>query len=162
MSRAGGSRGVVADIQLSGGLVALVDANDLPLVSGYAWHITSNGRHQYAQTCVGRQRVKMHRLLTNAPSGLVVDHINGNSLDNRRENLRVVTSAVNSRNRTKADKDNRSGFLGVSKNRKGWRARLTIDGQAVHLGTFSTPEEASSARRQAELSAFGEHCAAHR
>lgn len=75
-----------------------------------------------------------------------VDHINGDKTDNRLENLREVSRAVNCRNR-QLRSDNVSGFVGVSSNRYGkWRSRIHVNGKEVLCGTFNTPEEAHAAR----------------
>lgn len=71
-----------------------------------------------------------------------IDHINGIRSDNRIENLRVVTPRMNSQNRRTADKGSKTGFLGVSRNGKGFRAEIKYGGKNHHLGTYRTPEEA--------------------
>jgi hypothetical protein len=80
------------------------------------------------------------------PAGMHVDHINGNTLDNRRENLRSVTHAQNLMNQ-KLSRANKSGFKGVSMDRSSgkWRAHITKDGIVRQLGYFPTPELAHEA-----------------
>jgi len=73
-----------------------------------------------------------------------VDHKNGVRHDNRWDNLRPATRAVNNQNQRRARTDNKSGFLGVSPNRKKWAASITVDGSKTHLGSYDTPEEAYS------------------
>jgi hypothetical protein len=77
---------------------------------------------------------------------MVVDHINGNGLDNRMVNLRVCTAAQNSRNR-KPRKGSLSGYRGVSfyKNYQKWVAQIMYDGVKYYLGYFSDPKEAALA-----------------
>jgi hypothetical protein len=87
------------------------------------------------------------------PDDMVIDHINGNALDNRISNLRVVTPSINSRNR-KVGKNNTSGKTGVYyyKPKEKWRAHI-FTGNTKHalvLGTFDTKEEAIAARKGAE------------
>ena len=80
------------------------------------------------------------------PEG-VIDHLNGNSLDNRISNLRDVSNTVNSQNQRKSRSDNQAGFLGVSwhsRTRK-FLAQIQINGVKTHLGLFTTPEEAHAA-----------------
>ena len=89
----------------------------------------------------GVGKVPLSRYIMNPESDLVVDHINGDTLDNRRENLRVVTKSDNLRNR-KFGPSNKSGLRGVIKTKYGWRAK-------IHLGTFNTKEEAYAAYREA-------------
>lgn len=73
-----------------------------------------------------------------------IDHINGVKDDNRISNLRLATNAQNAQNLKKPHCDNKSGFLGVYRNGKGWSAQLTCSGNKIHLGTFGTPEEANA------------------
>jgi hypothetical protein len=74
-----------------------------------------------------------------------LDHINGIKNDNRFCNLREVSVSENQQNLTKAHKDSKSGFLGVIKKGKVFKARIKIDGKQKHLGTFATPELAFAA-----------------
>src|SRR5665213_4162813 len=83
----------------------------------------------------------MHRTILDAPKGIFVDHIDGNGLNNQRSNLRLCTRAQNSFNRGRM-KNNKSGFKGVRKFRKGWRAEICSGGKRFHLGLFLSKEEA--------------------
>lgn len=75
-----------------------------------------------------------------------IDHINGDRADNRIENLRDVTSSVNSQNQRKAHPNNKgSGLLGVSQNHWKWTARIKVGGRQLNLGTYDAPEEAHAA-----------------
>ncbi len=96
--------------------------------------------------------VLMHRQITGASQEEQVDHRDRNGLNNTRENLRIASSQQNAFNRGKRNGE----FKGVSKCRRKWRARITIDGKEEYLGVFSTPEEAARVydRRAREL--FGE------
>ncbi len=91
----------------------------------------------------------MHRLIMDCPDGMDVDHINGDGLDNRRENLRIVTRSQNLRNR-KTFKNSKSGFKGVIFNPVNgkWKA-------IINLGTFDTSEEAAKAYDEAIKKLFG-------
>jgi hypothetical protein len=100
----------------------------------------------------------MHRLILNINSRHVhIDHINGNGLDNRRENIRVCTLAENNRNR-RSYKNNRIGFKGVSETVQGkrWNARITNNGNVLSLGSHSSPEEAARAYDTAAKKLHGE------
>lgn len=146
----------MARIELSQGHVCLIDDADLPLVSAFNWSaLRVTDSHVYASA--GKNRVLMHRLITAAPRGYFVDHINGNSLDNRRENLRVCTARQNFQNRTRMS-NSRNPYKGIaqSKHKTRWCARIRVDGTRTTLGWFDTPEEAADAYDRAAIAAFGE------
>jgi hypothetical protein len=89
----------MALVELSRGKCALVDDADVPLLSGKRWHAQPSSTGKYYAAYRGSVKpVYMHRLITSCPDGLEVDHINHDTLDNRRSNLRVVTHAENMRN----------------------------------------------------------------
>jgi len=89
----------------------------------------------------------MHRVITNAPDGMVVDHKNGDGLDNRRVNLRVVSQADNCRGFKKKMIGADSIYRGVSwmKTKGKWRARIKINKIGIHIGLFSNESEAARA-----------------
>lgn len=144
-----------AVIPLTRGKFAKVDYDDVDRLATMGdWHF-SNG---YALHNVpGRtSQVRMHRVIMDAPDDKQIDHINGDKLDNRRENLRLATNAENQRN-TKRRSDNTSGYKGVWQITNGrWRARLAVDGRDIHLGYFDTAEEAAAVRDVAALKYHGE------
>jgi hypothetical protein len=93
--------------------------------------------------------IKLHRVITYCPVGLVVDHINHDTLDNRRSvNLRVVTNAQNKQN-PGMQRNNTSGVRGVSRHRNKWEARFYVDGKRFWVGSFLTLEEAEAALKKA-------------
>jgi len=109
----------VVVIQLYRGQQTVIDAVDWPIVSRFTWHAMPNvmGGY-YAATGVsradGRQTtLYLHRLLMGTPPGLKTDHINHDTLDNRRSNLRVVTNRQNNENRNGAHKNSKTGIRGV-------------------------------------------------
>lgn len=79
-----------------------------------------------------------------------VDHIDGDPANNRFANLREVTDSVNMQNRKGAQKNNKTGLLGVQSNHKRFMARIKVDDKHIYLGTFDTPEEAHAAYMQAK------------
>lgn len=83
------------------------------------------------------------------PDGLI-DHKNRNRTDNRIENLRVASDAINSRNQA-IYKNSPTGYHGVTAHGKRWRARINVNGKKYHLGVFDTIEEAAAKRREVEL-----------
>lgn len=136
----------------------LVDDEDAPLLEGWGWHVMSTG---YIGAMTGRSRgtartmILLHRHLMKPPDGLWVDHINGNRLDNRRSNLRLVTPTMNTLNRHRLGTNNRSGVLGVSWCKAGWRATIKVQRRQIELGTYKTVEAAARARWAGEIHYFG-------
>jgi hypothetical protein len=114
---------LVAHVPLAAGVHAVVDASDLALVGRHGWSLDPTSRYAvaYIDPRDSRRCIRMHRLITEARSDQVVDHINGDGLDNRRENLRVCTQAENCRNRRKFGGWT-SRYKGVSLARGGGRS----------------------------------------
>lgn len=128
-----------------------VDEADRQVLDLCEWHVEQKGNTQYARGRVDGEFVYMHRLLTEAPDGIDVDHANGNGLDNRRGNLRLATRSQNQGNmRTRRGKR----FKGVTfyKRTGKWMARI----QHRHLGYFETEEEAAAAYNEAAAETWGE------
>lgn len=141
----------------------LVSSRDLPMLRQHTWweHRSKHSGNSYAYTHVSvpssgrrrRRKIYMHRLITNCPPGLVVDHKNRRTLDNRRPNLRLATSSFNNVNR---DGDSLSGYRGVTREGRRWRARISIDGEDVHIGMYATAEEAAAAYDRMASQVYGE------
>jgi hypothetical protein len=130
---------------------ATVDLADA-WVADYLW----TNHHNYAEGVVKTQRMGMQRLIMNPPKGMQVDHINLDTLDNRRANLRVCTQVNNSRNSGK-HKNNTTGYKGVIKLYDGkYAAKLGYKGKKLHLGTFEDPIEAAKAYDRKALELHGE------
>jgi hypothetical protein len=139
------------------GLYALIDEEDLALVSPYAWHPSRDSNHKfYAVASAGRRSLRMHRLIMAAPPRMDVDHRDMNPLNNTRANLRLATRVQNMRN-TGPQGRNRSGYKGVSQpaGRMQWQAHIRHDGKNWYLGSFSTPEEAAHAYDARARERFG-------
>lgn len=88
----------------------------------------------------------------------IIDHKNGNTLDNRRENLRICTYSENNRNRKQISSNNKSGYKGVSwdKQKNKWRTCLNINKKQKHIGFFNDIIEAAKAYNEAAIKYFGE------
>lgn len=149
------------EIPLSRGLVAIIDERDLPLVCHIKWHATSSLRDTiYAANTrqrEGRRKLTlMHRVIADAPDGMLVDHRDGNGLNNRRSNLRLCTNGENQRNMR--SRTGSSRFKGVVWHsvRKYWQAGIQHEGRYHWVGQFSTEEEAGRAYDEAALRLFGE------
>lgn len=147
-------------VPLSRGLFALVDDADYArVIAAGPWHVRPNGPRAYAQRRMLRTGVRqttqsLHTFLTGWP---LVDHINGDGLDNQRHNLRQATGTQNNAN-ARRRADNRSGFKGVSRrpDRRSWHARIQADRKLRHLGDYATPEAAARAYDAAARELFGE------
>lgn len=133
------------EIILTKGYVAIVDDIDYDFLNKYNWHVTSKDSNFYAvRNGVSTEPtlVKMHNVLLNTSK--LVDHINGNGLDNRRCNLREVTRSQNCLNSRKF-KNSQFPYKGVRHNPKTnkFEARIQIEGKRRSLGNFNTLEEAA-------------------
>jgi HNH endonuclease len=145
----------VKEIPLTRGRVALVSNEDFDLVSKHRWHVQyQSDRTMYAQTRVKQKAMTMHRLIMGFPAS-GIDHIDGNGLNNTRENLRLATVAQNQWN-SRIAKNNKSGFKGVCLRQGRWTAQMSHLGQKIYLGTFPTAEIASMAYQTAAKELRGE------
>ena len=144
--------GRVALITLTQGFVAIIDAADAARVEGRNWFAQVKKNTVYAVS----RGVFLHRFLTEAPAEIEVDHRSGDGLDNRRQNLRFATPALNRANQ-KRRKNNSSGFKGVYKtsvNR--WTAQIGVGGKRICLGSFKNPEDAHQAYAKEAEKYYGE------
>lgn len=118
------------------------------------WSINLCGTSKYVRRADGKY---LHRLLVAAPEGVDVDHINGNGLDNRYENLRLATRQQNIANK-RMSKNNTSGYKGVSwcKSKQKWRAVVKVCGSQLNLGYFDSPELAHQVYLRYAKIAFGD------
>lgn len=151
-------------IELPNGSVTLVDAELIPIISAYKWHPAgSAGGGFYARTnmkCLnGKSRpVMLHHVVIGFPlNKLQVDHINGDKLDNRRCNLRVVTPRQNIVNRCR-HKNNHTGYKGVSfnKNKGKYSVQLGTVPKKKYIGLYDDKDTAAKAYDIAALKEFGD------
>lgn len=133
----------VARVELPGGDYFLADEDDLDLVVGHRWLVSSSGYVRRASGVSG-QHVFLHQQICKVDPGLVVDHVNQNRLDNRRANLRAATRSLNGHN---ADYSFRSPtqFRGVCRHGRHWIAKISFEGSQRALGVFSDPAAAALA-----------------
>lgn len=156
----------MAVIPLSKGYFATVDDSDAEFISQWKWSTYGGGeRRPYAgrrqrQADGSYKLVLMHRAINQTPDGLVTDHIDGDSLNNRRANLRSATVLQNQMNKS-PNRGGSSPLKGVwrdggARNRKPWRAGIRIDGRMKYLGRFETQEEGAEAYAEAARIHFGD------
>lgn len=151
----------VKEIPLTQGGVALVDDEDYEALAAHRWCF---GAKRYAVRRVPGGTVYMHRAITGAGSGQVVDHANRDTLNNTRANLRVCTQGQNLQNQAISPSrkwgKRPSRYKGVSwvshVKSVPWKARIKQAGKYVELGHFATEEEAAHAYDLAALRLFGE------
>ena len=133
----------------------LIDLEDIDKVSELKWRLsTTNGTGYVKNNATG---VYLHRLVTNCPKGMLVDHISHNTLDNRKEMLRICTSQENQCSQ-KVNTKNTSGVKGVywDKSRCKWMAAIKYDGKFILLGRFDDKKLAIKAREDAANKYFKE------
>lgn len=143
----------------NGGFAQVDDADfDRVVALGHWWKRTNDG-YAGAKLTRGRgaREVLMHRFILEPPSNLVIDHINFDTLDNRRKNLRLCTRAQNNQH-VKRKVHNTSGFKGVSWNeeKRKFAAYINANGHRKRLGYFPTAHEAASAYNDAAVQLHGE------
>ena len=116
------------------------------------WTVTKNRNKLYAQKMVNGKNIYLHRYIMNCPKGKYVDHINHNTLDNRKQNLRITTNADNLRN-GEIRINNKTGVKGVyfDKERNKYVVMIKVNYKGIFLGRFDTLEEAQKIRKEAEI-----------
>lgn len=171
MNRAPSDRAAVPDqkegaargskfIPLTRGLHAIVDAADYERLASHSWYARLGGSKKtyYAARWDAGKGIHMHREILHAGPGLQVDHINGDGLDNRRANLRIVSNGQNQQNRKK-HMHGTSIYKGVRLERRSmrWYASIRIGGKKSHLGSFRKEMDAAKAYDLAAERYFGAH-----
>jgi hypothetical protein len=149
----------VIEIKITQGYTCIIDEDDKDLAKlkwfyskGYAVRsvYTKNGR-----SSKGIHRFIAERIFGNYNSNYQVDHINQNTLDNRRCNLRLSTASENRRNRGKTAK-NTSGYKGVTRSNNKWQAQIHTNGKCHYLGMYESLEEAARVYNEAAIRLHGE------
>lgn len=152
-------------IPLTRGFEAIVDDDDYECLSKFNWCASSvtgkKNKFPYAMRGFSLDEWKtqeaylMHRVIISAPKGVGVDHINKNTLDNRKANLRLANQTQNMRNRGKTVL-NKTGFKGVHIQNGRFKATINAGSGNIHLGYFDTAEKAHAAYSAAALKHHGE------
>ena len=140
----------------------LFDLNDYDIIKNYTWHNSKGYLITHVIKNDKRTTIRMHRLILNIDnqhlSNQMVDHINHNTFDNRKCNLRIVDNSRNQMNRV-ISKNNTSGCNGVKyhKASKKWEADITINNQRINLGLYDNKTDAIKARQLAEEKYYGNY-----
>lgn len=150
-------------IPLTQGKVAVVDFEDFEKIRGIKWHATQKRNRFYVARArsrkLGNPRISyLHREIMLPGRGLEVDHIDGDGLNNRRANLRVVTHSQNIIGWRQPKAGGSSIFRGVfwDSTREKWVAKISVGGKDKHVGVFVSESAAAQARDAAAIKYFGE------
>jgi len=143
-------------IALTKGRFAIVDAADYERVNAYKWCATGSGRRAYACRRHEGRMISMHRFLMNPPSWLVVDHIDGNGLNNRRSNLRICTQQQNVQNSRPKGKSSRYKGVCRDKSKNRWVVWVRYGGHNHYVGSFRDEIDAARAYDRKAYELFGE------
>lgn len=147
------------EIPLNNGMVTLIDDEDYERVSKYKWEARKHSHAYYADSIERVRKVSMHRFIMGLEKGdkRLVDHRDNNTLNNKKDNLRVCNAHESARARRKS-KNNSSGFKGVcwSKRSSKWCAYIKVDYKKIHLGRYPDVIEAAKAYDEAATKYFGE------
>ena len=146
-------------IPLTKGLFAIVDDEDYEYLIKHKWHASVNNKSIYAKRNIYidgvNKKVYMHRqILSVKERRIYIDHINLNTLDNRKSNLRTCTPAENTRNKISYGEN--SKYKGVQPSRNVWYARIYLNKKKHFLGYFESEEEAARAYDTAAKELHGE------
>ena len=158
------------EIQLTQGKWSKIDKEDLELIQQYKWFYNSHINYNtgYSITNYHKKSIKMHRLIKKndldikaielniLSKHILVDHINGDGLDNRKINLRICNHNENICN-SKLRKNNTTGYKGVDIKRKKYRSRIQLNKKSIVIGSFDTAIEAARAYDRKAIELFGKY-----
>lgn len=141
---------------------AIVDDDDYNKAIKYKWHIKKrdNRRTFYACTNIKKEKVLLHRFILGSKKhdNKIIDHINRNGLDCRKENLRIANNVINNMNRD-LQRNNTSGYRGVCrrKKEKKWRAQIGYNNKMITIGYYKDIKDAAKAYNKRAKELFGEY-----
>lgn len=144
-------------IKLTKGCHAVVDDEDYERLNKWSWHALG-GKYAARRKTIGIGKTKivyMHAEILNTPKGKATDHINGQTFDNRKFNLRICTKSENALGFQRRKKNCSSGFRGVSwnKEKRKWESYITLNGERHKCGYFKNEAAAALARDCAAVDA---------
>lgn len=128
------------------------DEGDLELFNSHTWNVSIKGKNKYLSTDIKRQKKYFHRMVMKEPKNRIVDHIDNNGLNNRRNNLRIVTHQQNLMNMGK-----KSRGASFDKSRGLWASRICFNYKTFNLGRFKYKKDALEAYNVASLKIFKEY-----
>lgn len=149
-------------IELTQGMVAVVDDADFEWLNQWKWCVARYGNHAYAEHSIrlpsGKQAAeKMHRLILNAPKGMEVDHIDRDGLNNQRSNLRLATRSQNAINILAGKGVSKFRGVTLDKRSGNWRSGIRINQKYIWLGAYKTEIDAARAYDAGALQYHGEY-----
>lgn len=137
-----------------GNIEFLFDLEDYEKIKNTSWYIDTKN---YIRGKINNKTIRMHRLIMDFPENLVIDHINGDKHDNRKENLRITTNQGNTQNKINKIKNVTSKYFGVHKTPyEKWCASIKVNQKSIYLGIFDIEEDAARAynKKAEELGFF--------
>lgn len=144
-------------IKLTKGQISIIDLEDVNLVGQYNWFAHSRPTKYKTEFCASRnvptdagkqKTMRLHRFIMNCPCGMEVDHLNGNSLDNRKNNLKIVNHHENCQNRHNERSSKYPGVYWDITSQK-WVARIRNKDKSYSLGRFDSELDAAQSYRDA-------------
>lgn len=154
------------EIELTQNYKAIVDDEDFDYLNQFHWNVRIVSGTQYAKRNIniGQKQTtsNMHREIMKCPKNMMVDHINGNGLDNRKENLRICTRSENLMNSNKPKDAKSSKYKGVNYqkltpgHKKVWRAEIRLNKKSIFLGCFELEKDAAKTYNEAAIKYFGQ------
>lgn len=145
------------EIYLTQNKIALIDREDWPKLRSYTWCANNTGKGWYAVTSLNGKLVYMTSFILEISAGILIDHIDGNGLNNCKSNLRLATPSQNAANREKKYAKASSQYKGVYWHKNGyWVAEIKVNYKKIYLGYFKIEGEAAQAYDRAAKLHFKE------